>query len=258
MSKVRFRFGSVQTTSQLPPLEAIRDAVEDAGIFGYEGNRRGAEAAYIGEDSLYINFVKEVGENVRRLDNNDDVVQRKEFFAREMRFFLLEDGTYGYETTRGVTEKDALSYLLEPFDLGFEIERVEELNLDQMRKFYKSRPKIRNVKVDNIGKREPNPTWPNEKIRELVEEAGEETDNSEFSVGHKNNNLKNVSIVDEGFARISDLTYVRARDENGNIQDLTDSGRFGFTVSSDISEDEKEASQRIRDEALRILREIIK
>jgi hypothetical protein len=255
MPTITLRFGKVITDQAgLPPIEELVEGVEDKGIYGYETERRGADEYVAGEDYVYMRFVKEVPETVQTLTEDEDIIQSEEYFARVMRFLLLADGTYAFESRRGVSDKDAIEYLFEDFNLYYEFERYSNLTLDHMRKFYKSRKQIKKIKVKNIGKRDPNPHWPDEKIMELVQETGEETDNSEFSVGRNDNNLKNVELINKGFARLSELPYIKAKDAEGDIQILRDSGRFGYTYSADLGNEEQ--SQRIRDTAIGLARNL--
>lgn len=255
MPRVTLRFGEILSDQDgIPPVREIAESVKEKGIYGYEGERRGAEEYVFGDDYVYMRFVKEVPETVSTLNDEDNIVQTEEYFARVMRFLLLADGTYAFESRRGISDKDALEYIFEDFTVNFDFERYSSLNLDQMRKFYKTRRQIKKVKVKNIGKREPNPHWPDEKITELVQETGEETDNSEFSVGRKDNNLKSVELINKGFARLSDLPYIKAKDSEGDVQVLRDSGRFGYTYPADL--DSEEQSQRIRDTAIGLARDL--
>jgi len=255
MSRVRFRFGSVDTLDvSFPSITRIKDQIQEKGIVGSTNNRRGARKVISGSDFVYIRFVKEIGEDVQVLNEYDNVIQTEQYVARIMRFLLLSNGNYAFESRQGVSDHDALEYIFSSFETEYEYERYDEFNLDQMRWFYKNRPKIRKIKVDNIGKREPNPHWPDDDIIEIVDDTGEEADNSIFSVGRKDNNLKNVDIIDRGFARLSDLNFIRAKDGEGNIQELLESGRFGFTYSSDLDDDEQ--SRRIRITAIGMLRNL--
>lgn len=237
-----------------PSLSRIEEHARERGIIGGRGHRRGARESNKGSDYLYIKFVKEVGEEVSVLNDRDEIIEERQYVARVMRFLLLDNGNYAFSSRRGVNDYDALSYLFEPVNTQYDYDRYEEFSLKQMRWFYKNREKIRKVKVEEIGEKEPNPTWPDDDVIEVVDDTGREADNSIFSVGHKDNNLKNVEIINRGFARLSDLSFIRAKDGEGNIQELIDSGRFGFTYSSDVDEDEE--SLLIRDTAIGLLRSL--
>lgn len=255
MPRTRFRFGEVETSDiATPSLERIADRIEDRGIVGYEGDRRGTREIILGDDYLFFDFEQEVGQDVTEFDENDDIVQVERYFVHTMRFLLLDNGRYAYESTKKVTDSDALDYIFEPFEAEYDNERYETLSLEQMRSFYKSRPRIRKIKVEEIGQKDPNPSWPDEDLADLIYDAGEDTDNSIFSVGRKNNDLKNVEVIQNGFVKLSHLSFIRARDSEGNIQELLDSGRFGITIPSDVGDEEE--SETVRDSAIRVLREL--
>lgn len=258
MSRVRFRFGQVDATDRsLPRLKTIAQELEDLGTVGESGDRRSARDIRIGDDYVYFRFVKEIPRDVSVFDDEDDIIEAKQFIARSMRFLLLDNGNYAFASRRGVSDVDALNHIFMNFDTEYEYDRYDEFDLDQMRWFYKDRDKVRKVKLDEIGDHEPNPHWPDEDVQEMVEETGVEADNSIFSVGHQNNNLKNVDII-QGFVQLSSLSFVRARDTAGNIQELLDSGRFGFsyTVDEEVDDKEEEESRIIRDSAVGVLRNL--
>lgn len=255
MSRTRFRFGEVEASDiTTPSLERIADRIEERNIVGNENNRRGTRDVVRGRDYLFFEFEQEVGQDVNEFDENDDVVQIERYFVHRMRFLLLDNGRYAYESKRHVADTDALDYIFAPFDTDYDYDRYDTFNLEQMRSFYKSRPKIRKIKVEEIGQKEPNPSWPDENMADLIYDAGEETDNSIFSVGRPDNNLKNVEVIQNGFAKLSHLSFIRARDSEGNIQELLDSGRFGISIPSDVGDTEE--SETVRDSAIRVLREL--
>lgn len=255
MPRVNFRFGNVSIEGTNPPtLTQLTESAKERNIQGPPNYRQGAEEVIEGNNYIFIRYLKEISEEVMAFNENDDVVQKEQFRARAMRFLLLENGNYAFESRQQVSDSDAIEYLLEDFGNSFDLSRYSNLNLNQMREFYKKRPEIRRIKVENIGKREPNPTWPEEDIEEIVDETGKEAESGEFSVKRTNNNLKNVDIIDKGYARLSDLPFIRARNSTGAIQELTDNGRFTFTYPSEL--DDSEQSQRIHDTAINILREL--
>lgn len=259
MSRVRFRFGQVDATDRsLPRMELIAQELEDLGTVGESGNRKSARDVRVGNDYVYFRFVKEVPRDVSVFDEEDEIIEAKQFIARSMRFLLLDNGNYAFASRRGVSDVDALNHIFRSFDTEYEYDRYEEFDLEQMRWFYKNREKVRKVKLDEIGDHEPNPSWPDDDIVDMVEETGVEADNSIFSVGHQNNNLKKVDMI-EGFVALSFLTFVRARDADENIQELLDSGRFGFNYSIDeeeVEDKEEEESRIIRDTAIGVLRNL--
>jgi hypothetical protein len=255
MPEVTLRFGEIKTPSEeLPSLDALADDAERRGIVGDVRDRQGAREVFRESDYLFFEYVREVREEVSQFNAADEVVVGDQYLARVMRFLLIGDGTYVFESRRGVTNEDAIRYLLQPHGTSYQTEIFDSLSRKRMKRFYESREQVRRLKVNNVGERKPNPHWPDEHIRDLVENTGESTDNSEFSVGRKDRNLKDAELIDDGFVELSDLSVVRARDSEGNIQELRDTGRFSFTYPSDL--DPEEQSRLIRTVAIEVIRDL--
>lgn len=254
MGEITLRFGKTSVfRSQYPSLDRIKNALDERGIIGSEGERNGVQNTTNDDGYLFGLYFKEVEEKNFRFNSEDEVVPVEFGSARSLQFFLLEDGTYAYESKRGVSDDDLIPYVFEVLDGEYEYDygRYEEFSLSTMRAFYKSHDKIRKLKVNEIGEKEPNPHWGKEEITDLTEDTGESTDNTTFSVGRKYDNLKNADLIHEGFARLSNLVRVRARNQDDDIEELRESGRLGATYSEKL--DEEEQREKIRDAAIRAL-----
>lgn len=255
MPNLTFRFGRVTTKSlSLPNISELADRTKERGVVGDIGERRGAIEVFAHDDYLFLRFVKDDFQKIPRLDSDNTPIESNVERARYMTLMMLQDGTYAYESRRGVSDREALDYLFQPYNIVFDIQRYEELDLDHMREFYKSRPQIRKIKLKDIGEKEPNPNWPDDQIQQLVGETGKEVNLSVFSVGRANNNLKNVEIINNGFAKLSSLPFIKARDSDDEIEELRESGRYSFDVDSEL--DETERSERIREKAVGLARRL--
>lgn len=224
----------------LPDLEEIAETADEKGFTGPEGRRRGIRNLVVGEDYISMDFVKETKDEYTRLDDHNQDTEDVRYPRRVMRLLLLESGHYGFESRRDVKDGDALRFLLSPFNLDYDYERYEDLTQEVMHKFYKESYKVRKIKARNIGEREPNPTPPPKVIQELVEESGDEINNSTFSTGREDNNLQEAEVVDEGFAKMSDLSKIKSKDRDGEIEELRVSGRLEFSYPSTTTEEDEE------------------
>lgn len=254
MGEITLRFGKVSVfRSQFPSLYRIKSALDEYGVVGSEGERNGVDRATIEEDYLFGRYSKEVEEQDFRFNSENEVVPIEFDSARSLQFFLLEDGTYAYESKRGVSDTDLIPYIFEILEDEYEYDygRYEEFDLDTMRAFYKGHEKVRKLKVNEIGEKDPNPHWGQDEITELTQDTGEDTDNTTFSVGRQYEDLKNADLIDEGFARLSNLVRIRARNQDGDIEDLRESGRLGTTYSEKL--DEEEQREKIRNAAINAL-----
>lgn len=257
MGEITLRFGKVSVFGYgFPSLRDIKDAMDESGIIGSEGERNGVERTTLEEDYLFGLYFKEIEEQDYQFNSENEVVLVEFGSARSLQFFLLKDGTYAYESKRGVSDDDVISYIFDVLDEDYEYEysRYEEFSLDTMRMFYKSHEEVRKLKVNEIGEKEPNPHWGREEITEITEDTGENTDNTTFSVGRIYTNLKNADLIHEGFARLSNLQLIRARNQDGDIEEVRESGRLGTTYSENL--DEEEQREKVRDAAVDTLQTV--
>lgn len=233
MPQIKLRFGEVETDSTSPGIEALAEEVDNRGYFGYEGERRGAEDFATGDDYILLDFYKEISVEQEEFNENDDVVMGERELARSMRFLLTEDGRYAFESTSQVYDDDALEYLFEPFGLDFETEQYGNFSTEEIRNYYENVFRVRGLKLKGIAEQEPERNH-DTAVEDLVQEAGEPMVRAIFSTGSKDNNLKNSDIVD-GFADLSDIRYVRAKDGEGEIQELYASGRIEVRYPADFN-----------------------
>lgn len=254
MSRYTFRFGEFDGDESLPPLKRFEEIAEKNGIFGPEGEQRGAYRHHLGEGFFYMEFAKEVSEEIVTLDEGA-FKQRGISRARMMRFLLFEDGTYGFESRRGVYDSDAFEYLLEDYEFDYDLRRYESLSLKTMRNFYKQSARVKKIKADEIGKHEPNPHVTDEEIRVLTEDFGQHSRSFIASVGRTKENLKEAKFISEGVAKYSGLSMIKSLSSDGALRKLRESGRFDFGVAED--KDESERAEEIRDTVSNVMRDVI-
>ena len=253
MSRFTFRFGEFQGDERLPPLSHLREVAERNGIFGPMGEQRGAYDYHLGDDFLYLDFVKEVSENVTQIE--EGAFQQTEVpHARRMQVLLFENGTYGFESRRGVYDSDVFEYLLEDYEFEYSLSRYESLGLDAMRNFYKSSHRVKKLKADEIGKHEPNPHMTDKEVRELTEDFGQHSRSFVASVGRAKENLKEAKLVKDGIAKYSDLSMIKSATPDDSIRKLRDSGRFDFGIDADKDEDEQ--AEEVRDIVSNVVRNV--
>ncbi|OYR58763.1 hypothetical protein DJ83_14505 [Halorubrum ezzemoulense] len=224
-------------------MEALADEVENQGFFGYEGELRGAEDFVTGEDYIFLDFYKEITVEQEEFNEDADIVMGERELARPMRFLLTEDGKYAFESTSQVYDDDALEYLFEPFGLDFETEQYGNFSLEEIKNYYENVFRVRGLKLKGIAEQEPE-RHHDTAVEDLVQQAGEPMVRAVFSTGSKDNNLKNSDIVD-GFSDLSDIKYIRAKDSEGEIQELYSSGRIEVRYSADF--DLEDQAQLARD-----------
>ena len=254
MPRFTFRFGEFRGDESLPPLSYFEEVALANGIFGPTGDQRGAYRHHLGEDYFYMEFVKEVNEDIQTLDEGvfkEEKIAR----ARTMQFLVFSDGTYGFESRRGIYDSDPFEYLLEDFDFEYELKQYDTLSLDTMRDFYKSNARIKKMKAEDLGEFEPNPHVTDEDVRELTEDFGQHSKSIVASVGRKKENLKEAILIDDGIAKYSDLSMIKAVTLDGSLRKLRDSGRFDFGVDAD--KDEVEQAEDVRNTVSDFIRDII-
>ncbi|MFC4438272.1 MULTISPECIES: hypothetical protein [Natrialbaceae] len=243
MPKAKYRFGEVETTEGIPPMDAIAEEID--GIYGYEGEKRGvsvesSEDEYVvGDDYIFARFVQEVTEERREIEEGEVVIGEGNI-ARIMRFLLTRDGDYAYESTSGVYDDDALEYFIgeDSFEIGFECNRYNRFTREQMWDFYESAFRVRGMKLEEIAELDRDEADVDSDVEEHVEDAGEDTIRAEFSTGSRDNNLKSPDIVD-GFAQQSEIDYIRMKDSEGQINEAYQSGRYVYSYPADLSLEEQ-------------------
>lgn len=251
MPKAKFRFGEVETTEGIPPIEAIVDELESNGVFGGTGEWRGVlmegsgEEYHVGDDYLFIRFYKEVAREQSEFTDEGDVIVDENGIARVMRFLLARDGDYAFESTDGVYADDALDYLIgdDSFEIGFESNDYNRFSREQMNSFYERAFRVRGLELEEIGEHESDGSI-NSNIADHIERAGENAVRVDASTGQRDNDLKAPGIID-GFARLSQIKYIRMKDSEGQIQEVNRSGRYTFSYPADL--DLAGQATRVRD-----------
>lgn len=249
MPRFTFRFGELKNVSSgdRPQinLEQVRDKIEEEGIVGDQGNRIWCRKPILGPSSIYFEFLKEVPEQYPAFSDDDRIVSEEIARVRAMHCILFENGVYGFESKREVMDQDAFEYIFDKLDERYDLHRFDSLDLQTMRRFYKRSYEVRKFKAEHIGEREPNPRVTDQELREITEDTGLKTNSIVASVGRAKNNLKEVSLFQDGIAKFSDLPMIKTRDSEGKIQQLRDSGRLDFSISAD-DEDEQAIGIRNR------------
>lgn len=253
MPRFTFRFGEFEGDERLPPLNELRNVAERNDIFGRRGEQRGAYEYHLGDDFLYMDFVKEVPEEITQIED-EGFSEIKVPHAKRMRFLIFENGTYGFESRKQVYDSDVFEYLLEDYEFEYTLKRYEKLGLEAMRRFYKKSSHVKKLKADEIGEHEPNPHVTDEEIRELTEDFGRHSSSVVASVGRTKENLKEAQLIKDGLAKYSDLSMVKSLTPDNSIRKLRDSGRFDFGVDSDADEDEQ--AQMVRDTVSNVVRNV--
>lgn len=240
MPKVKYRFGELETDETIPPVDAIADQIESNGLFGATGNQRGVQlrssgVEYVtGDDFVFMRFVKEVSQEQQQIQSGE-VVFGENQIARIMRFLLTRDGDYVYESTQGVYDDDAVDYLIgeDSFEIGFRTNTYSQFSEEQMRRFYTDAFRVRGLKIKDVGGADEDDVSVEPEIKDQVDRAGENLERGEFSTGQHDNDLKAPEIVD-GFARLSQLDYIRAKDDEGQIQEINRNGRYVHSYPADL------------------------
>lgn len=176
-------------------------------------------------------------------NDDDDIVLDENQLARVMLFCVTEDQQYACESRQGVTAEDALTYLLEDYTT-FQQDIVNEFSRDAMNEIYNDSDFIRGLKLKNIGIRSDSSV--DSTLEDMLDGASANTEIIEFSTGsgEEEDDLASVELID-GFARLSDIKYIRTRDENGFIQEINQNGRYTYTHSNDV--DDYAQAQNLRD-----------
>ncbi len=231
-------------------MDAIAEEIDENGIFGSTGDRRGVatrstgDEYSVGDDYIFVRYVHEVTEERKEIGDGEVVIGEGNI-ARIMHFMLTRDGKYAYESTSGVYDDDALEYLIgeDSFEIGFDCTRYNRFTRDQMDEFYERAFRVRELKLKEVGNREENDEEVDDDVSNYVERAGESTVRAEFSTGQQDNNLKGPDIID-GFARLSRLNYLRMKNTEGQIIEAHRNGRYTVSYPPDL--DVHELGERVR------------
>jgi hypothetical protein len=253
MPKAKFRFGELETDEGIPSMDAVAEVMEANGIFGPPGDQRGVQPRtdsdeyIVGDDYIFIRFVKEVTEERKEIDGNE-VTIGDSHIARIMRCLLTRNGSYAFETTSGVYDKDAIDYLIgddsQEFGIDFECNPYNRFTREQMREFYEQSFRVRGLKLEEIGEVDSEESSVEKNIANYVDRAGENAVRAEFSTGSQDNNLAAPGIID-GFARLSEVKYIRMKDSEGQIREANRNGRYTFSYPADL--DLMDQAERVRD-----------
>ncbi len=165
-----------------------------------------------------------------------------------MLFCVTEDRRFAYQSRQGVTAEDAVRYLLEDdvddVDQNISYDIVGEFQKEVTKNIYTNADFVRSLKLKNIGLRSDSSV--NNGIVDSLDNASGNTDTIEISTGNGEND-DDLSLVEaiDGLARLSDIDRIRTRTEDGKIEEVGLNGRYTYTHSKDVT-DENQA-QNLRD-----------
>ena len=234
-----------------PSLSQIADGVEENEFVGEPGRREGVRNVAQRDDFFFCTFVAELPTARPVLDdqNRDDEVEVDE--RRVMNLLLFENGQYVYEGTRDLSAGRALAFLL---DIDHKCKSYEDLGNDAMERFYRESSRVGVIKFNDIpsgADADENPT----NLDDLIADAGEVTDNVTFSVGrHTANDLKQVTLINDGFVGTADIALVSSKDSDGDGRKLKNSGNI--RVNYDANQDAGQQAREIRSYVKPVLEEL--
>lgn len=242
-----FRAGHLENEGDIPPLSEIESILDDTGIVGEAGDRRWVRRVHYDEDHelLYFIFLKETESTLRVYNEEEGTPGEEEVFPlRSMKVILGAEGNYVYESVQSVSHQQAMRFVFGLFDKEDEVEPKEHGTLSRtlMLDFYNNYlDQVKRFKVEDIGKREPNPGPIRSELREILDAYGDVIDNSEHSVGREDNDTREDDLA-HAFAETSEVQRVRGEDEDGRTQELTQSGIFRTRYDDEDMTPEEEAN----------------
>ncbi|WP_148258242.1 hypothetical protein [Halalkalicoccus jeotgali] len=229
----------------------MAERAREEGVTRYNQLRRGISSSsdlVREEDYLYLRFGKEITEARPEYDDDDVIVLDEDRVARTMLFCVTEDRRFAYQSRQGVTAEDAVRYLLEDdvddVDQNISYDIVGEFQKEVTKNIYTNADFVRSLKLKNIGLRSDSSV--NNGIVDSLDNASGNTDTIEISTGNGEND-DDLSLVEaiDGLARLSDIDRIRTRTEDGKIEEVGLNGRYTYTHSKDVT-DENQA-QNLRD-----------
>lgn len=254
MAKTKLRFGRFRSDAGLSGLDELYENAVEREVKPYKKLRRGISSSsdIVREDDyLYLRFGKEITEERQEYDDDDTIVFDEDRVARVMLFCLTDDHRYAFQSRKGVTSEDALRYLYEPdfhevadVDQAISQDLIDELSAERTKEIYKNSKYVRWLKLKNIGV-QSDPDVSSD-IVDLLENASGNTDTAEFSTGtaEDEDDLSSVGAID-GITRLSDIQHIRTRSEDGSIQEVGLNGRYTYTHSANVSDEDQ--AQNLRD-----------
>jgi len=193
---------------------------------------------------LYLIFIKEIEDKITTLDSEFEDDEEWVYPRRSMKVILAESGDYVYESVRGVSDVEALRFMLEEDEI--KVDEYQDLDRKTMLDFFNNQLSlVKRFKVEDIGEKEPNPGPIPGEIREIVAEYGQVIDNSEHSVGREDNDARENELA-YGIAETSDLHSVRGEDEDGRTEELTQTGIFRVRYDDEDMTPDEEARFVVR------------
>jgi hypothetical protein len=241
-----FRAGYLENEDQIPPLSEIKEVLDKTDIVGTSGNRRWVRRVQYDEEHelLYFIFLKEIETTLRVYNEDEGAPGEEEVFPlRSMKVIMGSGGNYVYESVQAVSHQQAMDFVFSLFDEE-EVEAKEHgsLNRTLMLDFYNNYlDQVKRFKVEDIGKREPNPGPIRSELREILDGYGDVIDNSEHSVGREDNDARQNDLA-HAFAETSEVQRVRGEDEDGRTQELTLSGIFRTRYDDEDMTPEEESN----------------
>lgn len=240
MPKVKLRFGSVNADETIPPVDAIAEDIEDKNMKGGVGEWHGVDVMAdgqhytTGEDYIFLRYkTSYTREQEEFVDEDGNTDMRERYLPKTMRFLLTREGEYAFESKQGVSDTNALDYLLgeeSHFEIPISPSRYGNFTRDQMQEFYENTVSVRGLKTKKMGEDDSDAI--SDEVTSLVSEFGEPAEWAEFSTGDNYENLSTASLTD-GFAHLSDIKKVRGLDSEGELRIAEDNGRFTLSHPSD-------------------------
>jgi len=241
------KFAKIENKLDKKLITQIFQGVKKYGMRGRRPYRRGFWKPEIHKGGLVFRFYKDIKNTSHILDETNKTLVEGGYLDGELKLIVIfKNGYLAYENPRiGRSSSEEIFDLIKKvWELNIskeEILEITEINkfpYKSLKNFYKEANEISLLRLSDIGQTKPNPHWPEELMKEIVQEVGRNSATVEFRTGKKEGkkktkNLKKTKAITEGFLPISKPLRIRGRIEENETFDIRLSGILSISLPNE-------------------------
>lgn len=239
------RFAKIENKLDVDIFSKLLKGIKTYGMRSKRPTRRGFIKIEDHKEGILFKFYKDIKDTTNILDDKNINITGNEILDGELKTVIIfNTGYIAYENPRigRSSSEEIFYYLSKVWELyvdskeKLKIIKIDKINYKSLKEFYKEAKRISSISLTDIGKTTPNPHWPKEWMKEIVEDLGKNTDNLNLSVGKSKNNLKSPKLIDEGLIVISKPTRIKGISKDNEIFDIRLTGILTFSYPEDNEE----------------------
>lgn len=237
MAWANIRFAKIKGELTPELIEKIFEGIKEYGLRNRKPTRKGFIQLEKKKEGIFFKFYKDIQKTTQILNDSNSQLLDEKYPSCELKsIFIFNEGFISYEKPiRGKsTSSEILNLIKESINNQIEIEQINQFPYKSLKIFFESAKEINYIKLTDIGKTKPNPHWPKEWMKEMVEDLGKDAEIVDVSTGRKkkdeNKNLKRPEVIREGLMPISKPTYIRGKLEDNNTFSITIYGYLGTSL----------------------------